>query len=339
MTVSIWQISAGDSGRDYSDVFLRFGLMAVGPGSDGPWTDVDAYRDPESWSYREWMHDFCENVEDDDLVILKQPYKLNEWRIVAVGRVTSGYAWQEALADVEGWDLQHTHAVEWRKPLRVKRVKTGYVRRTLARVGNPKVQQLAEQIWAAGEPVPSQRLPTAAPQLRLENLIDSLVEHGLPVGRGEEIIAAIERVRRLARWYQNHQDDVGKHEIRTFLIIPLLLALGWPEQRIKVEFRRVDVALFERSYEPDATPTIVVESKRLYAGLGVDVSAQAAAYAAGYKTCHSLVISDGFRYKLAERRRKDWHESAYASLLDLRDRHPIDVKIKGARELFLALLP
>jgi len=30
-TANIWQVKAGDGKRDYSDVFLQFGVMLIGP--------------------------------------------------------------------------------------------------------------------------------------------------------------------------------------------------------------------------------------------------------------------------------------------------------------------
>ena len=52
-------------------------------------------------------------------------------------------------------------------------------------------------------------------------------------------ISAIHTVRRLADKYYSfgfrHWDEVKEYEIRTFLIMPLLLALGWREEHIKIE--------------------------------------------------------------------------------------------------------
>jgi hypothetical protein len=49
----VWQIRAGNDGRDYADVFLRFGVAAVGPGDPGPFRD--RYCDPTDDSYRRWL--------------------------------------------------------------------------------------------------------------------------------------------------------------------------------------------------------------------------------------------------------------------------------------------
>jgi hypothetical protein len=55
--------------------------------------------------------------------------------------------------------------------------------------------------------------------------------------------AAISRIQRLARWYSRRAGWVSEHEIRTFLIVPLPLALGWPEQRINIEYEHADIAV------------------------------------------------------------------------------------------------
>ena len=64
-----------------------------------------------------------------------------------------------------------------------------------------------------------------------EDLIRHLMEHGLSSGRAEDVIRTFGRIRRLGNWYEDHTyDSVSEHETRTFLIAPLLLALGWPER-------------------------------------------------------------------------------------------------------------
>jgi hypothetical protein len=336
----MWQISAGDSGRDYSDVFLRFGLMAVGPGQLGPYETDDEYRDRSSWAWRDWMRDFCVGVGDRDYVILKQPYRRRAWRIAAVGQVHGDYQWREQLADVEGWDLQHTHDVSWRRPTEDPIINTGFVRRTIAKVGAGEVERRALELWETGAPLSPDPLPAPAEKVELDDLIDGLIDQGLPVSRAEEVVATLSRVTRLARWYDQHSSNVGEHEIRTFLIVPLLLALGWGEQQIKIEYQRVDVALFAGPYADGAQPTTVIESKRLHDGLSDAVAEQAKGYAAGFGSCERLLVSDGVRYKLSERAADgSWPDKAYGNLLNLLARHPLDGNIKGAPELFYALLP
>lgn len=33
--MTIWQVAAGDGSKNYADIFLQFGVILVGPGSEG----------------------------------------------------------------------------------------------------------------------------------------------------------------------------------------------------------------------------------------------------------------------------------------------------------------
>jgi hypothetical protein len=49
---------------------------------------------------------------------------------------------------------------------------------------------------------------------------------------------ALRRIRRLARFYLDRDWILtNEYDTRTFLVVPLLLALGWAEQRMKVELQ------------------------------------------------------------------------------------------------------
>ena len=47
--MNFWQVAAGQGARDYSEVFLRFGVMLAGPGYPGPAPDrKDWYEEHEN---------------------------------------------------------------------------------------------------------------------------------------------------------------------------------------------------------------------------------------------------------------------------------------------------
>jgi len=150
------------------------------------------------------------------------------------------------------------HEVAWRTPKPV--VMGGLRRGTLTRIGNEQVRQRIQTLWESGSLKESEPLPEVARELEIEELISLLMDSGLPVSQAETISSTTWRLRRLARWYQRRGAEVGEHEIRSFLIAPLLLALGWPEQRIKIEWKHLDIALFDQQYAAGATPSIIVES-------------------------------------------------------------------------------
>ncbi len=77
-----------------------------------------------------------------------------------------------------------------------------------------------------------------------------------------DIKAANDKVRMLAGLYFDYYkgQNLNEHDIRTFLVVPLLLALGWSEQMIRLEYIikdpihpksrwKVDVACFDKIEE------------------------------------------------------------------------------------------
>jgi len=342
--MKIWQVAAGDGDRDYADLFLRFGLVAVGPGDPGPFEENrGTYSGFKQWSFLRPFHD---DLQPDDLLVLKRP-RGKKWEIVAVGRITSDYYYEEGLEDVEGWDLQHARKVDWRR-LPKETAVGGLTRGTLKRIVNQPTQKLAEKLWSeleGGEPT-AEASPTPQPELEDDELVSLLIDKGLSTSASETTVATIGRLRWLARWYAEHGASVGEHEIRTFLVAPLLLALGWPEQRIKIEYKRADMALWDRPFsDSDAVVTTIVETKRLYNSLGNWPKSQAKGYAEQHPSCSKIVITDGFRYKLFEREEGssqaagEWSERACANLRKLRAQHPIHADVGGAGDLILGMLP
>ncbi len=226
--MTIWQVAAGDGNHDYANVFLRFGVILVGPGSEG-----DYFLNRDAYEFREsWPRSLAENQAIGDLVVLKRAY-----------------------------------------------------------------------------------------------------------GRDAEVIVnTIWRLRRVAKWYNSHSSDVGEHEIRTFLIVPLLISMGWAEQKIKIEWNNIDVTLFDAPYSKQSNPLLIIESKRLWAGLQY-APEQAISYAQSYPTCKQLIVSDGIRYKLFHRTGDEWSYAAYMNLLAPKRSHPYEPDVDGAVSFFLALIP
>jgi len=339
----VWQVAAGDSERDYKDLFLNHGLACVGPGDPGDYAEHPERYAKGTPAYRDFMRRFCVDLAEDDLVLLKRGAAGGRWAVEAVGRVDGRYAYEPRLEDVEGWDLQHTVPVRWRVPDQPTLTR-GLTRGTLKGVNKPAVQELAHRLWdeLADHERERQPLPPQADALEDEALIGQLIDRGIASGRAEEIQRTIWRIRRLARWYGRKAAWVSEHEIRTFLIVPLLLALGWPEQRINIEYEHADIALWDRTLDQDdAQLKTVIETKRLWVGLDGAPVEQAKRYAARYEHCDRLVVSDGFRYKLLELDRDtgQWVAVAYTNLLKLRSRHPTDEAVGGSGELFVSLLP
>jgi hypothetical protein len=335
--MTFWQIAAGDGNRYYDDVFLKYGVILVGPGSDGEYfQNKEAYNSPESEAFRPFIAEFAQGLDQGDLMILKKP-RGSAWEILAVGEVASEYLHQEVFGDVDGWDLQHCRKVNWKKPA-APAIISGLTRGTLKRVHHQTAIDAAKNIWATGIPLTSDAIPPEPLEMSDEELIDSLMIKGLPGNHAESISKTIWRLKRIAKWYSSHGADVGEHEIRAFLIIPLLTTLGWAEQRIKIEWNNIDVTIFDSPYHKSSKPIIILESKRLWDGL-MFAPAQAMHYAQNYPDCKYLIVSDGIRYKLFDRNEDDWRYLAYMNLLTMKHNHPYYQDVKGAVDFFLALIP
>ncbi|HUY28337.1 MAG TPA: hypothetical protein VMV27_13040 [Candidatus Binataceae bacterium] len=335
--INIWQVAAGDGSRDYADVFLRFGVILVGPGSLGNYfTNKDAYNKSESGAYRSFLEPFAEKISVGDLVALKRP-RSDQWEIVAIGEVRSDYVHQEVFEDVEGWDLQHCREVHWKVPDATTLV-SGLTRGTLKRVYNEQALTEIRRIWASGRDLASEPIPAKSEPITVDEVIESLIVDGLPGQRAELIAKTIWRLRRMAKYYGDHGAEVGEHEIRTFLIVPLLMSLGWAEQRVKIEWGNMDVVLFDTPYKKGSKPVMIIESKRLFDGMRY-APEQAKGYARSFPSCDRFVVSDGIRYKLFRREGDDWRYAAYMSLTAPKRNHPYERTVEGAVAFFRSVIP
>ncbi len=335
--MNVWQVAAGDGSRDYADIFMKFGIILVGPGSEGNYFDNKAvYNDPQHWAYRPFIFTIAEQLEKNHLVILKKPSG-QQWEILAVGIVDSDYIHSETFGDVDGWDLQHCRKIKWKEPLS-KTIISGLRRGTLFGVNNQTALDEAKRTWSTGKEVTSIPIPNPVKEITVDDLIDSIMERGLPVSNSENIANTIWKLRRIAKWYSAHGSDVGEHEIRTFLIVPLLTSLGWAEQKIKIEWNNIDVVFFDKPYSDNSKPVLIIESKRLWDGL-LYAPDQAKQYAQKYPSCDLFIVSDGIRYKLYSKEKGQWNYHSYMNLMAPKRLHPYLKEVKGAVDFFLKIIP
>ena len=331
-----WQIAAGSLGRDYTDSFLRYGIAFVGGK-----TQIATMA----------------KVKAGDRMLLKRG--LSE--VVAVGAVVerdgraAGNLDKPWLRDFDGWDLSGYCHVEWHCPGKPYRTR-GLTRATIQRANQGHLLELAERVLR-DVPARSAVSPEPAPTRGVDDaeILEFLIREGLRPSAAEELTTAFRRIRLLARYYYREctWDDIREHETRTFLILPLLLALGWPEQRLKIELaaggRRVDVACFSRPFRREAGGrandqdcALILESKGFSQGLDY-APQQARGYAQHFPNCRAVVVSNGYCYK-AYRRESDGAfgqtPSAYLNLLNPQDRYPLDPQnVMGCLQLLQLLLP
>ncbi len=333
--MNYWQVAAGAGGRDYHEVFLKYGVMLMGTGGRGDYRkNKGEYDDYDSNDIR-----YFYDADEGDIVVLKRPSG-RLWEVLAVGTIRGEYDLLPTFDDVEGWHLQHCRYVEWFKPKDESPI-PGLSRGTFRGIHKQPTIQTIRKMLESGEPKPSSPIPEPVAELSDEDLIDLLINYGLRPKDAEEFTRTIHRIRRLVTWYDKYGVDVKEHETRTFLIVPLLLALGWPEQKLKVEWNNIDIAFFEKPYSKENKGSndciIILESKRLWVGLSYGTS-QAATYASKYPECNRLIVSDGCCYKLFKRKGNTWNYTAYLNILMPKRKHPYEPNVGGAPDVFLSLM-
>lgn len=336
---NLWQVGAGDTERSYGELCIKFDVMVIGPGDPGPF-------DEEKYSYlgdiKNSIRRFHREARKGDVILLR----LGTGQILAVGVIADDKpTWMEEFGDIDGWDLQHVRRVCWfpntEKDFPTKTL--GGQVRTFASVSVPAVRNWVEQLKISKEARerPLAILPETSAFLNDEELGHQLFLEGLPSEYIDNMTSILKSIRRVATWYRNKEKRPegrpSEHETVSYLVMPLLFALGWSYQTAAIEWNGIDVALFERMPPEDATLTCVVEAKSLdksvFSSLG-----QAINYAkgSGRDYCKQLVVTDGIRYTYFKRKKADFELRAYLNILRMRKHYPL-YNCEGAVEALIGI--
>jgi hypothetical protein len=323
----LWQVASGAEGRNYAHLCSLHDVMLIGPGDRGEYRRTTYADEPMGPQIRS----FVEGPRPDDIVLLRKGHA-----VVNVGKIppaeVGGYEWNDAFADVLGWPLQHTRRVIWDESALAilpepHQIFANYKQqKTFTAVHESRFAPL---IPALSDAIPDRLLadlPKVSPALTLEEVGLSLFEAGLSNDSVEKVIEAIERTRRLIRWYRTHQSGSRPSEMETVahIIVPLLLALGWSEQLVGLEWNKVDLVLFDRTPTTVDNCVVICEAKRPGRGLD-EVLAQARSYVQRLNLvrCRRILLTDGERILVYTRVGSDWPETpdGYVNLSMIRTHH------------------
>lgn len=304
MSLAVWQVSGGPASRSYADVFLKYGVALIGPGDGGPWSrERYAY----DFSLQGFLGRFAEEMQIGDALLLRTGPKT----VCAVGLVASDYLYLERFDDVNGWDLQHARRVRW-CPLPeeytfAEPVFGGSPTRC-SRVSQPEAVDFVERFvnspptrWQT-DPLPD--LPPEEPPL-------SDVSAAL---RG--IVAQASDLVPLFQDGGSFGDAPSEGEMVAHFVVPFLRALGWPPELIAVEWRHIDVAVIRLLPRMPGNCQLLIEAKRLGAGVEGALD-QAADYMRALGVVCDVAVTDGIRYRVYDGRR-DFAHVAYANLARLK---------------------
>jgi hypothetical protein len=348
--MNIWQVSAGDSRRDFSDLFLKYDVMLAGPGRFGPYSKECYAQVIQQGLYTStkigYLRAFVEKANTNDIVLLRDGSKFK-----AIGVLSDEpYFHSEIFDDIYGWDLQHARRVVWQEHLQDDLIKlglsfgSGKQASMFSGVNKSHIADAINPLQKAFKNRKLKALPSEAKSLSLEDFGEELFSRGLPNNSVDQLIKAIERQRRLIRWYNLHgkeSDRPTEHEIVAHMVLPLLLALGWSEQLLAIEWKRVDLAAFTEAPTIPPKCCLVCEAKRFGHGLQ-NVFKQAANYVKSHKliNCEKILLTQGKILYLYEKSGKEWSDKPVGYLnIDKIRTHYLIPEGANAVETIMALTP
>jgi hypothetical protein len=337
--MSVWQIAAGDGGRDYSELCIKHDVMMMGPGDPGDFRDKRSDYSRLTGQRRGAINSLCYEMQTNDVVLLRRGY-----RIVAIGVVPENqYAWDGRFDDVYGWDLQHIQRVCWQENLAHdlaaiqksqelfngrKQIVTfprvhdaGILKHISAIAGRCLVRELRDLPAEPGK------------ELSEEDVGEGLFSYGLSQKSVEAVLSAFHRQRRLLNWYRQHGEASSRpteHEVVAHMVLPMLLALGWSEQLLAVEWKKVDLAAFRTTPTTAEECVMLCEAKGMWDGLqGTLQQAQDYVTKLILKSCRRILLTQGGRFYVYTREGAGkWSQvpSGYFNVDRLRSQYVIPAK-------------
>lgn len=338
----IWQQAAGDRDRNYAGLCLKWDIILNGPGYAGTYPDCKKKLEQDNCSARKLtdLRRFCEKIRNGDIIVLR----LGTYEVFGVGEVVGSYHWLEFFGDVDGWDLQHTRRVRWLwkfhnqpKKFQTYTMKSGDTTQIL---NSKKVLEWLSTLEISNESYSRAlvELPAAseACDVPFEHVSEFLFDKGVASASIENLLKEIGEFVRIAKWYKK-VGNPSESETVAYLVVPLLRALGWTPQKMAIEWKRVDVALFKNLPREDENLTIVVEAKKMGNSCLSAVS-QAESYAKTRSGCRRLIVTDGIRFGVYTRKKDEFVLHAYMNLTNLKEYYPI-YDCHGTKMALLAMTP
>jgi hypothetical protein len=346
---NVWQMGSGESSREFSWLYQKHDVMLKSGGDHG---EYDAKNYKKVWNRTDMslniLHRFVTKVKPGDIILMRKGL-----RAITLGIAhEKGYSWNECFDDIYGWDLQHTQRVIWQDHLeddfkKLQKNEKLFAKRfqipAFTRIKDETVLKKIEPLFKKCKTRPLKKLPDKLPHpLTMDELGHELFSKGLPNSSVDAVIQALQRQRRLMKWYKN-QDGTrpGEHEVVAHLIIPILLALGWSEQLLAVEWKKIDLAGFSETPTSEATCALVCEAKGLKHGLmGVLEQAQGYVENLKLKHCKKILLAGGSRFYLHEKKQGKWNDQpvGYINLEKIRTNH-IAPPNTNAVDTIIALTP
>ncbi|MBC8392013.1 MAG: hypothetical protein H8E17_05545 [Deltaproteobacteria bacterium] len=301
--ISVWQLSGGQPTRPFVDLFIKYGVGLIGPGDAGTWHPGRSDDEFEG----SFVRRFADEMQVGDVILLRKGIST----IVAVGIVASEYIYLNQFDDVNGWDLQHTRRIRWSllpQPYMFERNIFGANPPRISKIWNNDAVDYTMR-FINSPPIDWQIAPL--PELPEEE--ESLKE--IPPAL-QDIVARAQDMAPLFSDGQVFGDLPAEDELVSHFVVPFMIALGWPPERIAVKWHYIDVAVFKALPRIPENCLFVIEAKRLGAGVEGALE-QAKGYINSVNLKSDVVVTDGIRYRMYSYK-KDFTPVAYANLTRLK---------------------
>ena len=374
-------------GREIGKVCLDWGVILHGLEING-WAKSTSKR-------------FREEMQENNIVVMRWwiDGKRKEHR---VGQVVGNHEWHDEFRNIDGWDLSRVRRVRWlsKKVMpnlleEFSSIKTisangilkcinGYIDHT--ELIN-KLDQIGQDKWVES----SKNL--SEPKVEFEEVSKDKDEYLKSVYKCEDISTFIDKASKFIpdtsvegnsnsklkyqlqemtellkwhelNWYDNDKAYLSEHETVCHFVVPLLMALGWNQKQIAVEWgipgidKRIDIALFQNQDDnPCQRKSLlaIVEVKQLGKAL-LPAYSQAREYWKEIDKlpkeeidkspkCKRIILTDGRRYMVYKNTEGNFDDRgdkiyAYMDLARPRDEYPAYYECaKGFKEALLAMLP
>jgi len=352
LSPQVWQIACGEKGRRYQRLFLDHDVMFLGPGRFGAYSASMYDANPEAQAEGEgkitYIRQFATEVKPGDFVLLRAGYN-----VLSIGLVDSDYFHTSRFDDVYGWDLEHCRRVIWQRQhdaalLQLQSTYGLFQHRpritTFSRAEDEKSLDPIRSLFPQVTRRTLNDLPEVPPApLTPEQLSDALFREGLGYDACLHVERAIRKLRGLLDWYGEERSPgrPTEHEVVAHMILPLMLALGWSEQLLAIEWRKIDLAVFTNAPTLPSSCGLVCEAKGMDNPLQ-DVVSQAIGYCDKHQlnNCRKILVGDGGYLSQYRKRDGQWEAepSGYISLRKLR-RHYLLPNGADAVKTLIALTP
>jgi len=349
---TIWQIAAGDGDLNYTDFLLLWDVIVVGPGRQGSWPDCEPQLVKEKWTSKKIsdLRRFCTEIKPDDIIILR----LGTSHVYGVGEVVGNYQWSDLFGDFDGWDLQHFLRVRWlwtynenEEPVKFPKYTLNWGNTTQI-VDKNRVSSKHLINWLEKLVIPQEnferdlkilpKLPKVDSYIRQigkEDIGNYLYDHGIASSLINNLLGQIDELTRIASWYYRQLHWPSEQETIAYSVIPLLRVLGWTPQKMAIEWKHIDIALFHRLPREDRNVRVIIEAKSKKHGV-LSKMDQASTYLKDRDECDRIIVTNGVQYGIYIRKQGEFSRfpSAYLNLTRMLNDYPI-MKCKGAKEAFL----